>query len=175
MLIALSAAVCAEGIMVDKEKDGYRIIQTDRTPHVFLVKGTMNDGAISLDIWEKDGIKQYSICIYFYTVEDIEKNAKLLLKFGNDEILELKSSDRSTTQRVGTFPIIQTLTYVSYPISREQLQKVMSNNVVKLRVETSTDHIDGKVYGKKFTNTICNDYALIEQALQQENSLYDDF
>ena len=51
----------------------------------------------------------------------------------------------------------------------------MENKVVKVRVETSIDNIDGAVYGNKFTKTIIDDYKLIEKTLQKKNSVYDDF
>lgn len=175
MLIAFCTTIFAEKVIVDKIKDGFRIVQTERTPHVFLVGGTMNDGAVSLDCWQKDGVKQYSIVLYFYSEYNIEKGSKLLLKFNNDEILELySSSDIGHVWTGNAFAQIPVY-FVDYNVTLEQLNKIMTQNIVKLRAETFSDHIDGKVYGKKFTKTINKDYGLIEQALKKEVSLYDDF
>ena len=64
---------------------------------------------------------------------------------------------------------------INYPISKEQLEKVIANNVVKIRVETPIGHFDGKVYGKKFTQAITKDYKAIQKAREKETSIYDNF
>lgn len=175
MLIAFCTTISAEKVLVDKVKDGFRIVQTQRTTHVFMVVGTMNDGAISLDCWQKEGITQYSIVLYFYAEYNIEEGSKLLLKFDNDEILELYSNSDITHTWTGNAFAQIPISFVGYNVTLEQLKKIMTQNVVKLRAETFADHLDGKVYGKKFSKTIKKDYDVIEKALQQEVSLYDDF
>lgn len=147
VILAMFFAVCpvfSQKISVDKVKDGYRVIQTERTAHVFLVKGTMNDGAVSLDYIENGMYKQYSIVLYFYQEYNIEKGAKLLLKLDNGEVIELScSSDISHTYTGNAFAQIP-ISFVSYQITPEQLKTIETNNVVKLRAETSTDYLDGR-------------------------------
>ena len=76
-----------EKIKIDHMKDGYRIIQTERTPHIFPYKRNLTDAAISLDVVEY-GKKDYSICIYLFADLNIDKGSKLLLKLDNEEIIE---------------------------------------------------------------------------------------
>ena len=175
MLIALCFTISAEKVIVDKVKDGYRYVQTERTSHVFLVNGTIYDGAISLNCIEKDGFEQYSIVLYFYSEYNIKKGSKLLLKFDNGDILELYSnSDIIHTTTGNAFAQIS-ICFVDYDVTLEQLEKIMTHNVVKLRAETFSDYIDGKVYGKKFTKAIIQDHVLIKKALENEVSIYDNF
>lgn len=177
ILLLSSFLVYAGGkINVDKMKDGYRFIQTERTPHVFMHKETMTDGAVSLDFWNYDGLENYSLVIYLFFEKNIEEGAKLLLKLDNDEVIELESSSPlNTIRNVVVFPVVQTITFINYPISKEQLNKVIVNNVVKIRVETPIGHFDGKVYGKKFTQAIEKDYKAIQKTREKETSIYDNF
>lgn len=174
MLLAITS-MSANGILVDKVKDGFRFVQTERTPHVFLVKGTMNDGAVSLDYRSNDEFKQYSVVLYFYSDYNIEKGAKLLLKLDNDEIMELSSNDKASSTYVGNAFAQILVSFVSYDLTTEQLKKIMTHNVVKLRVETFSGFLNGKVYGKKFSKAISSDYKEIQKALSKKNSLYEGF
>ena len=177
MLIALVAigGNAKEKIKIDKMKDGYRIIQTERTAHVFPFTKTMTDAAISLDLWKLSDWENYSICVYLFTDVNIDEGASLLLKLENDEVIELKAKSHSETIKNWVFTVLQTITFTDYSITEDQIQKVIENNVVKVRVETSIDYFDGKVYGTKFSKTIANDYKLIKKALEKEISVYDDF
>jgi len=175
LLLSSFLAYAGGKINVDKMKDGYRFIQTERTPHVFMHKETMTDGAVSLDFWNYGGMENYSIVIYLFFEKKIEKGAKLLLKLDNGEIIDLESSLPANIVKNVIFPVVQTITYINYPISKEQLEKVIANNVVKIRVETPIGHFDGKVYGKKFTQAITKDYKAIQKAREKETSIYDNF
>jgi hypothetical protein len=97
------------------------------------------------------------------------------LKLENDEVIELKAKSHSETIKNWVFTVLQTITFTNYSISEDQIQKIIENNVVKVRVETSIDYFDGKVYGTKFSKTIANDYKLIKKALEKEISVYEDF
>lgn len=173
-LILVSASYAKEKIKINHMKDGYRIIQTERTHHVFPYKRNLTDAAISLDVIEY-GKKDYSICVYLFDDLNIYKGSKLLLKLDNDEIIELESNLDSKTVRNVIFTVVQTITFTSYMVTEEQIHKIIENNVVKVRMETSYDYFDAKVYKNKFSRTIENDYILIENALQEEISIYDNF
>ena len=177
LLSVLFTATCfaKAKISVDKMKDGYRFIQTERTPHIFPYKDTWTDAAISLDLMTLGDLKKYSICVYLFAEVNIEKGAKMLLKLENDEIIELVANSKSETIRNLVFTVLQIITFADFSVTESQLQKIMENKVVKVRVETSIDNIDGAVYGNKFTKTIIDDYKLIEKTLQKKNSVYDDF
>lgn len=164
-----------EKIKIDKMKDGYRIIQTERTPHIFPYAATMTDAAISLDVWKLNDLESYSICVYLFTDVNIDKGASLLLKLKNGEIIELQARSKSTTIKNWVFTVWQTISYTDYTVTEEQIKQIIEHNVVKVRIETSIDHFDGKVYGSKFSKTIANDYKLIKKALEKEISVYDDF
>lgn len=173
-LVLVSACYAKEKIKIDHMKDGYRIIQTERTHHIFPYKRNLTDAAISLDVVEY-GKKDYSICIYLFADLNIYKGSKLLLKLDNDEIVELEADLDSETVRNLIFTTVQIITFTSYKVTEEQIHKIIENNVVKVRMETSYDYFDAKVYKDKFSKTIYKDYLLIEDALQEEISIYDNF
>ena len=164
-----------EKIKIDKMKDGYRIIQTERTPHIFLYAATMTDAAISLNLWKLNDLENYSICTYIFTDVNIDEGASLLLKLDNNDIIELKAQSKSETIKNWVFTVLQTITFTNYAVTEEQIKQIIEHKVLKVRVETSIDHFDGKVYGNKFSKTIANDYKLIKKALEKEISVYDNF
>lgn len=173
-LILVSVCYAKEKIKIDHMKDGYRIIQTERTPHIFPYKRNLTDAAISLDVVEY-GKKDYSICIYLFADLNIDKGSKLLLKLDNEEIIELEADLDSETIRNVIFTTVQIITFTNYKVTEEQIHKIIENNVIKVRMETSYDYFDAKVYKNKFSKTIYNNYLLIEDALQEEISIYDNF
>ena len=176
LLLLLLTAFCpsfANKIIVDKVENGLRFVQTKPTSHVFAVWETLTDGGIELQCYQNMNIKEiklYHLVIYHYF--DIEEGSRLLLKMENDSIMELRSMLHS-------FTIDRSFTYTIYSVSEEQLQELMNNNVVKIRVETESGNKDSKVYGKMFSKTIAKDYKLIEETLlkevPKEKTFYDDF
>lgn len=162
-------------ISIDKMKDGYRIIQTERTPHIFPYVATMTDAAISLDLWKLNDLENYNICIYIFSDVNVDKGNSLLLKLDNDDVIELKAKSKSETIKNWVFTVLQTITFTNYSITEEQIKQIIEHNVVKVRVETAIDFFDGKVYGNKFSKTIANDYKLIKKALEKDISVYDNF
>ena len=181
ILLLLLTTLCplfANKISVDVVKDGWRYVQTERTPHIFAVWKTLTDGGIALWCAQNEDfkeVKQYSIVIYYYFDTDIEEDSRLLLKMRDGSIIELKCRAHSTTMRLG----LAAITFAEYLVSEEQLQEIMNNNVVKIRVETEFSNNDSKVYGKMFSKTIAKDYKLIEDTLTKEvlkeETFYDNF
>ena len=73
-LILVSASYAKEKIKINHMKDGDRIIQTERTHHIFPYKRNLTDAAISLDVVEY-GKKDYSILMIILTRKCIKINS----------------------------------------------------------------------------------------------------
>jgi len=180
-ICSIMAVSAKSKLAIDKTIDGVRVVQTERTAHVFSYT-QMTDASISLSCVKTENICQYCINVFIFTNNDISKGNKLLLKLDNNEILTLaadtdaETENLMTTQNVfGAITGKTDITHIPYTITIEQLQKIINNKVVKVRVETTLDAFDGKVYGNKFSKTIQEDYSLIQGALSQQKSIYDDF
>lgn len=177
-------------IAYDKTSEGVRVVETERTPHVFRMNGTPTDCSVSLlclkDIATQE--KHYGINIFIFSgTEDddnrkIEKGSKLLLKLEDGDIITaIATSDASTKVELATQNIFGVLTnnvvstVVSYAIPKELLDKIMTSKVVKVRVETKLGQFDGNVYRNKFSECISDDYILISSVINNDKTIYDDF
>lgn len=172
-MIALVSLQAKESLQINKfdETTGDWVLSCDRTPHVFMYKETMTDGAISLGcVRNKDTkVTNYDISVTVFADRIIRKGDKLALKLDNDEVIMLSANDDSFTKSklVGFAYIVETT--VLYSISESDLQKIINNNVVKIRMELNASSFDGKVYKKKFSTTILNNYKLLQEYLTNEN------
>lgn len=188
LVIAIAISLYAGAkvkISMDKSMDSVRVIQTERTPHIFPYKGTATDCAISLTCLKKLNTDDvlYMLRIYIFNGDTrISKGNKLLLKLDNSEVIVSAATDdfypeeSSSTQNI--FGAILSKTYIvapNYVISNDDLSKILTHNVEKVRVETYDSQFDGEVYGKKFSKTISECYSVISEALKENKSVYDNF
>ncbi len=172
-------------INIDKTRGDIRMVETERTAHVFRYNKRATDCSISLtcvkDLSTQESSWNINVFIWESDVS-IAAGDKLLLKLENGEIITLSANSNCSSElyytRTNMFGATLYKQYVvvpSYTISRDLLGKVMTSNVVKVRLETTMAQFDGKVYDSKFSETIVNDYILIRKTLSQDKSIYDDF
>lgn len=172
-------------IIMDKTTDSVRIIQTERTSHVFPYKKAWTDCGLSLICIKNINTQEtyYEIQVYIYDRDtEIAKGNRLLLKLKNDDIITLFSRDfyspEEIERRSNIFGAVLDRTYVvvpCYAILEDQINEIINSNVTKVRVETLDDQFDGNVYNTKFSNCIRDDYNLIQSVIENDKSIYDDF
>lgn len=108
----------------------------------------------------------------------IEENRVLLIKFDNDEVLELKNDKAigpaDYTYRVTTMGTTYYL-HPRYPISEEQLNKLLNGTVTKVRIEHDAGHFDREINGKKFHKRINKMYDQIKKRMTVSNDVHDGF
>lgn len=186
LLFVCSFALSAKSkINMDKISGRVRVIQTEHTAHIFPYAKTLTDCGISLTCIQDTNTQEtnWEIRVYIYSADaDIAQGNKLLLKLKNDEIITLSANDNYSPEimrrTTNVFGAILNDTYVvapCYPISKADLDKIMTSDVTKVRVETYDDQFDGNVYGTKFSKTIKNNYILITSVLEKKKTIYDDF
>ena len=132
--------------------------------------GGMRVGAIEVTV---DNMKVYQYVLGMALNEggvDINEGNKLLLKLENGEVVTLETQVNAMykpTQNYMTYPI--------YDISEEQLLKLATNNVIKLRIETSSENLDKTIKGNKVSNGIKESVPVVKAALKEKKDIYSDF
>lgn len=106
------------------------------------------------------------------------KGAKLLIKYKTGEILELENSvpiTASDISHIRNNVVDHYEIYPSYPITLEQLNKLASEEIEKIRIELTGGYIDRKV--KKVNKKVGTSLqSLIDYINQKKNSsIYDGF
>ena len=186
LLIASVVGIYAKpSIIMDKTTDSIRIIQTERTTHIFPYKKAWTDCGLSLICIKNINTQEtyYGIQVYIYDRDtEIAKGNRLLLKLKNDDIITLFSKDfyspEEIERRSNIFGAVIDRTYVVVPyytILEEQINEIINSNVTKVRVETKDDQFDGNVYNTKFSDCIKDDYNLIQSVIENDKSIYNDF
>ncbi len=167
---------------IDKhELDDSRIIESERVSHVFLVKGTMTDGSVSLAyIVNEEGHEFWLINLYlFYGVDYISKGRAFLLKTEDDEtLIGAVYSYYDEIQPIGIgIGIGQPphTTKVCCLISKENLDTILAKQITKIRLETDLGYDDYKPYGNKFSKAIMSCYEEICAKKSHKNNVFSDF
>lgn len=115
----------------------------------------------------------------------IDKGRKLLLKFDDGSIIELKNNTEIgpgdyeyEVSKYGTNYYV----YPSYNITEEQIQKIIDGNVIKVRIEDNIGYLDREIKGKKkksvksrMSEDMKELYENVKAASQQGKSIYDNF
>lgn len=175
LLCMLSVTSFAQ--MDKHELDGSRTIESERVSHVFGVKGTMTDGSVSLAYVVNENDQEFwLINLYlFYDVDYISKGRAFLLKTeDNETLIGAVYSYYDETQHVGLGQFLHT-TKVCCLISWENLNKVLSKQITKIRLETDLGYDDYKPYGNKFSKAIKACYEEICAKKSHKNNVFSDF
>lgn len=106
------------------------------------------------------------------------KGRKLLLKCQNGDIIELQN-----TKEIGAgdykFNVTSSGTYYytspNYSVTEEQIQKIIDDNIVKIRIETDTGELDRDIKKNNFSKAVANDYQFLKERLKEQKSVYDGF
>lgn len=105
-------------------------------------------------------------------VFEIMKGSKLLIKLENGEIIELSAM----IDVLKDYNMIRTgLVSPTYLISKEDIQKISTNPVVKIRIETAIGMIDHDIKKNKFSKGIKESIVLIDNQLKTAKDIYSDF
>ena len=67
------------------------------------------------------------------------------------------------------------LVYPQYPVNEEQLDKIINNEVIKLRIENDIEHLDRNIKSNKFSKGIKAAYEDIQKKKQTKNDIYEGF
>jgi len=65
--------------------------------------------------------------------------------------------------------------YASYPVSKEQLEKMIEVGVSKIRVESTVGYKDRKIWNNKFSNVLRKDLKVLKEASTKSSQLYEGF
>ena len=175
MSITFSFVILAQKIDVDKtDSSGVRTIISS----YFNIYSTLTSGGAARLMYV-DSLG------YFLTLTmnesyspQIEKGRKLLLKFENNEILELANKTD-----IGSFDYTFNYSqfgsnYKIHPIyylSKEDLQKITKNNIIKIRIETDLGELDKNIKNRKLSDGILKSLNLIKARLLIKKDIYSDF
>ena len=176
LLSGLSAYAGGPKIVIDKvEEDGSRVVFTSEET-LYTTWSSGSSFGLSATV-AKDGSVLYFLNLTLNEGDiTMEKGRKLLLKLKSGETIELQISNPIGP---GDYTIHQSslgidhLYHPFYPISEEVIQKLLKDDVVKVRVEDDAEHYDRNV--KKFMKRFNELYKLLTETLATSNSVYDNF
>ena len=158
-------------IAIDKvEKDGSRTIITKEK----WING--NESASIGCIISPDGKNSVYVLIMKVHKMEIDEGRKLLLKFKDESIMELKNR-----KKIGPLDYVWWSYLTSricsvlpeYVLMEEDIDKIIQNDVVKMRLENNIEYIDLKC--KKFSKVIKEQYESINSVKSKKNGIYDGF
>ncbi len=173
-LISVAAQAQKVSILYDRpEADGSRQVSTDyvscrngmgdKLPlEVALACTVLPSGE---EMWD------LRICISSATSFAIPKGSRMLIRLGNGDLIELTQTldDHLTQDRVGTY---SELTHIKtyemhavYSIDEEDVRRIASGPVVKVRVEKQGEPGDNNYRKDRIGEAVAAEYALIKQTL----------
>ena len=176
-------------IKTDKQhEEGYRYISTNGVSFANTgMRSSVFPTICSLhkSIW--DNRKSYTLTFNIVRAEktSIGEGSKLLLKFDDGSVIELKLKPINYYKEVKNEVHASSsgLYYTcnpSYDLTDSQVQKIISQEVVKIRMEISTgegyvDVSTDNTKGLYFSDTLRECYNAIAEKEKQSNGLYDGF
>lgn len=108
----------------------------------------------------------------------IDSGRVILIKFDDDSVMELKNCKAigPADYQYKASPY-GTNYYLNphYPITEEQLQKLLTSRVTKVRIEHDAGHFDRDINSKKFNKRINNLYTQVVNRLSISNDVHDGF
>jgi len=175
MCLTFSFVILAQSIVVDKtDSNGIRtIISSD-----FNIYTTLYTGG-SACLMYNDSIGYFlSLTLNEGYIPQIETGRKLLLKFENEEILELENKSNISSYDY-TFYCNQFGTrYNIHPIyylSNGDITKIINNNVIKIRIETDLEELDKKIKKGKLSKGLSKSLKIIKERLSIKKDIYSNF
>ena len=185
--LALLAFLCAstnlsaQKVYVDKTTDEGRVILTKESKYY----GAGRDDEISLNYFSHGDDELFQLHIDFdESDKQIRDGYKMLLKHDSGKIMELtclSGEQKSNTRLVPFAWIYDTTTFqdANYLLTREQIEAIISDPVIKMRVEYHQGYLDvtlKNIGGSKLSSFIEKAYKEINTALStRKTGLYDGF
>lgn len=170
--LSLFSANVFSQIASDKfDKDGSRIIISKQRPASFTIKRAVNFRLI--DIVSVNNADSYYIILNIVGNKKREaeytKGRKLLIKLNDDSIIELsvfKTLEDDDYQGYGA--------YVRYAVNEDEIERMIKNEVLKLRIENDFDYIDVNIKKNMFSKSLKTLYEAIKEQRKIEKKSGDE-
>ena len=110
--------------------------------------------------------------------QQIDVNRKLLIKMEDGSIITLSNISKigPSDYEIRTGGVVtEYIVYPSYPVSKEDLLRMINNDVIKIRIETDIDYIDRNINGSGWSNSLQMGLSVIEKNLKINKTIYTDF
>ena len=174
----------AQKIFADKTTAKGRMILVEGKRYIGSDRG--DEIALSYYSATEDGSEAFILTMDFDDIGNkVQDGYKLLLKQQSGNIIELTCSvaeyDIKFSPRLNNFWHFDLSKDANYFLTREDIESIISDPVVKLRVEhkygyTDIDQMNQMPKRSKFSNYVENAYKAIQDALQNKKTgLYDNF
>lgn len=180
VLILTVVGVCNASAQINKDKmydDGSRAILTDSYN---LYRKFSSAAAWYLAcIIEQDGTETYSFQVTLNEgKQQIDVGRKLLFKTKAGKIIEFENNEKIgpadytyDVSRYGTSYYVKP----SYNVTEEEIKNLLSEDIVKIRIETDFGYIDRDIKPSKFKENLQKMYDAIVAAKKKQNSIYEGF
>lgn len=177
-IIACSINCFAQEVYMDKaELDGSRFI---RSKAFNMYSAWMSAAGFCL-IYQRtsSGSEFWSLEVTLNEgLHTIEVGRKMLIKTDSGDIFEFENNkyigpadyEYSVTDLGTNYYLLP-----SYPITEEQIVKLCSSKVTKVRFETDSGTFDRDIKSKKFKKALSEMYESIVAAKSRKNTVYDGF
>jgi len=100
-----------------------------------------------------NGAESFDLKLMLYKIFYIGKDAELLLKLANGEVVSLKNLEYTITCKgcgaAGFAGSAAEGIQVTYPMSSEQVEKLKANKIVKIRINTSMGDVEDDIKDKR--------------------------
>lgn len=165
-------------ISVDKvEEDGSRYIMSS---YYNLYKGWDYAAGFRLSYVESpDDDSYYRITVSLNEGKmQFDLGRKLLLKFKDNSILELKNVDEigpADYEYDVTSSGTNYYTYPKYLITEEEIEKIINGEVIKIRIENNIEFFDREIKKNKFSKNLKIMYEAIKAKRETQNDVYQNF
>ena len=184
LLLASSFSIFAQAkIIIDKANDnGERIIGTSEESIRSFTDKIPLSVSISATVLNSNNSKVtiYTLGMLLTAQYDIKipEGGKILIKLSNDEIISLQNNKEASDPVGELVPGTSTIihyTRPNYTINEDQLNKIASIGVKKIRIETNSDAIDKEFKKDKMGAIIKNQYAIVKDKISKDKKFSDDF
>lgn len=178
-LLALYSINSLSQVTVNKvEQDGSRIILTEEF-RIYDYKLTSCGFARLNCVIDSNGEENYFLGLTLNEgIMTFNKGRKLLLKFQDDSIMELENieeielTDNKLEQSLShSFYLV----YPEYPVTKEQIQNIINNEIVKIRIENNSEYFDRNIKKNKFSKGIKSAYEDIQEKKLTKKDIYEGF
>lgn len=169
----------------DKMRSGCRVL-TAREGKIFSRLTQDGFAALSMIITPQDTI--FEICLNYlkedtYRNFDVREGDRLHLKLEDNSIISLTSVANTTGNcdveggvMVGTVMVPISISRAAgfYTLSKENLQRIITGQVVKIRIETSSKDVDIDIWNNKFSFLMSESFDLLTDYLTWHPEYFDD-
>lgn len=170
--ILLVGSLSAQKLIIDKiDANGSRTMQTSYSK---LYTKMMTGASVSLCCFVKESDTTFMLKLRLSEYgKSMALGRKLLIKLRDNTIITLDN-----VNDIGPYDYTRVggelQTFPTYPITKEELLKIIDGDVIKIRIETDVDLIDRDIRGT-MSDALREAYELICRKLAVKKSIYSDF